>query len=266
MPPGKGPAVAQRILAHYAGCASLLEASFTGAPIVFANFPRGFHAPPRFRVTQIPLSSSRIGWLVQREYAVEFHGWAPMPEEPERLRFGRILLDPPRGEHSFKAVRDAALRLREQLQAAALDAIPTVDGLGGITLWLPFAQAPPAAKIRVRLQRLCARAAALEPDRLCIGPLPSGTKVRLDASSNAPGRYSVLPYSLRGTPALPVCVPVTWEELRRQRAAVVCTAEAWPARFDKYGDLFAQGGVRLGAANAISRSSSAMEGPLKCSV
>lgn len=257
MPPANGPpAVAPRVLAYYAGCAALLEASFTGAPIVFADFPRGFHAPPRFRVTQIPLSSARIGWLVQREYAVEFHGWASMPGEPERLNFGRILLDPPRGEHSFKDVRDAALRLREQLQAAGYDAIPVVDGLGGITLWLPFAQAPPATKIRVRLQRLCARVAALDPDRLCTGALPSGTRVRLDASSNAPGRYSVLPYSLRGTPALPVCTPVSWDELRKQRAAIVCTAETWSARFDKHGDLFADGAIALASQGLRTRRGS----------
>lgn len=261
MPPGSSsPAVALRVLAHYAGCAALLDASFAGAPIVFADFPRGFHAPPRFRVTQIPLSAARIGWLVQREYAVEFHGWASLVGEPERLRFGRILLEPPRDEHSFGEVRDAALMVREALAGAGYDAIPVVDGTGGISLWLPLAQAPPAPKIRVRLQRLCARVVALHPDALAIGPLASTSRVRIDASINAPGRYSVLPYSLRGTPALPVCTPVTWEELSALRAPVVATAETWPARFDAHGDLFARAAAELSTQHLRTRRAAASEG------
>lgn len=234
MPPGHSqPAVAPRVLAHYAGCAALLDASFTGSPVVFADFPKGFHAQPRFRVTQIPLSAARIGWLVQREYAVEFHGWAPEPSEPDCLRFGRIAVEP-RTEGAFPDVRDAALRVREHLQAAGFDAIPVLDGLGGITLWIPFAQPPPAAKIRLRLSRLCAR---VTPHKA----------VRLDASVNAPGRYSVLPYSLRGTPALPVATPVSWNELATAHAPVVCTAETWREWHDAHGDAFARAVFALSA-------------------
>ncbi len=246
MPPGSNQlAVVPRVLAHYASCAALLDASFAGSPIVFVDFPRGFHAPPRFRVTQMTLSAARIDWLVQREYAIEFHSWAPLPGEPERLRFGRILLEPPRGQRAFAHMKEAALVMREQLRAAECDAVPLLDGTGGIVLWLPFIEAPLATKVRARLQRLCARAAALYPRLLCSGALPSEKCVRLDASTNAPGQYSPLPYSLRGTPALPVCTPVTWEELETLRAPVVCTAESWPARLSAQGDLFAQGVAKL---------------------
>lgn len=241
MPPGQ-PAVASRVLAHYAGCAALLDASFAGAPIVFADFPRGFHAPPRFRVTQIPLSTARIGWLVQREYAVEFHGWAPDVAQPEYLRFGRVVLEP-RGEAGFPDVRDAALRVREELAAIGCDAIAVVDGIGGIVLWIPFAQPPAAAKIRARLMRLCARVA------------PHAPSVRLDATVNTPGRYTVLPYSLRGTPALPVATPTGWTELAKQRAPVVSTAETWREWHDSHGDVFARASVALGSQRFRARRS-----------
>ena len=264
MPPGSNqPAVVPRVLAHYASCATLLDASFAGSPIVFADFPRGFHAPPRFRVTQLCLSTARIDWLVQREYAIEFHSWAPLPGEPERLRFGRILLEPPRAERGFAQMKEAALVMREQLRTAAdCDAIPLLDGTGGIALWLPLLDAPLATKVRARLQRLCARAAALHPRLLCSGALPSEKRVRLDASTNAAGQYSPLPYSLRGTPALPVCTPVTWDELKSLRAPVVCTAESWPARFDACGDLFAAGAAALAQQRLRTRRPAASESAL----
>lgn len=231
--------MAARVLAHYARTAALLDASFSGSAIVFADFPRGLHARPHFRVTQIPLSTLRIGWLVQREYAVEFHGsGAPLEGEPDRLRYGRIALEPPRNEHRFSRIRDAALLLREQLRSAGYDAIPVVDGLGGIVLWLPFSEAPAATKIRARLKRLCGHAAARYPSIFKATMLPSEHCVRLDASVNAPAQYGVLPYSLRGTPALPMAAPVTWDELAALRATVVCTAETWPQRFQAAGDLF----------------------------
>lgn len=255
MPPGSNDAsVTPRVLAHYARCAALLEAGFAGSPIVFADFPRGLHAPPRFRVTHIPFSSARLGWLVQREYAIEFHTWAPLPKEPERFRFGRILLEPPpRSDGGFTRVKEAALVLREQLQAAGYDAVPIVDGLGGIALWLPFGEAPPATKLRMKLQRLCARAAAAYPALLCAGP-PVGDRVRLDTSTNTPGRYSALPYSLRGTPGLPVCSPVTWLEMEHLRSQIVCSAESFPARLAQHGDLFASAVAALSAQRLRERA------------
>jgi DNA primase len=228
VPPGINDAgVIPRVLAHYARCAPLLEAGFAGSPIVFADFPRGLHGAARFRITHIPFSSARLGWLVQREYAIEFHTWAPLPGHPERLRFGRILIEPS-SNAGFARVKEAALAVREHLLTAELDAIPLVDGIGGIALWLPFSEAPPATRMRSKLQRLALRAAATHP------------RVRIDAATNAPGRYSPLPYSLRGMPNLPVCSPVEWAELEGLRSAIVCSAESFPARIAARAHLFAK--------------------------
>jgi DNA primase len=224
-------AVIPRVLAHYARCATLLERSFGGSPIVFADFPRGLYGGERFRITHIPLSAERIGWLVRREYAIEFHGWAPVQESPERLRFGRIAVLPESGA-GFRNLKEGALAVRQELLAAGLDAIPVLDGLGGATLWLPLLESPPAAKIRLRAERICTR-------------LGRKRNVTIDATINAAGCYSPLPYSLRGAAGLPVCAPVAWEEFARLRSPVVCTAETFPAHFAKHGDLFAQGVERL---------------------
>ncbi|HEY9085605.1 MAG TPA: hypothetical protein VIN40_06685 [Candidatus Tyrphobacter sp.] len=242
MPPGiNDAAVIPRVLAHYARCAPLLEAGFAGSPIVFADFPRGLNGSPRFRVTHIPFSSARLGWLVQREYAIEFHTWAPLPGQPERLRFGRILLQPV-GHAAFPRVKQAALALREQLLIADLDAVPLVDGVGGVALWLPFSEAPPANRIRTKLQRLCVRVAGAYPN------------VHFNTATNAPGRYSPLPYSLRGLPNLPVCSPVEWEELEKLRSPIVCSAQSFPARIAERGDLFASAAAALAAQQLYPRA------------
>lgn len=224
---GPSAAAIPRVLAHYGRSAALLERAFAGTPIVFADFPRGFRAMPRMRVTHITLSAERIGWLVQREYAIEFHTWAPMPGSPDRLQFGRIAVEP-NAREGFRGVKEIALATRDELLSAGYDANPVLDGVGGVVLWLPFTESPTAAKIRLKLERICARVAVRR-------------KARLDASINAPGHYSPLPYSLRGTPGLPVCAPVTWAELERLRAPVVCSAETFPPRFARVGDLFARG-------------------------
>jgi DNA primase len=228
---GPNVAVIARVLAHYGRCAALLERSFAGSPIVFADFPRGFHAQPRFRITHVTLSAERIGWLVQREYAIEFHTWAPLATSAERLQFGRIAIEP-NARHGFRGVKEIALATRAELLAAGYDAIAVLDGIGGVVLWLPFPESPPAAKIRLKLERICAR-------------VPVRRKAKLDASINATGSYSPAPYSLRGTTGLPVCAPVAWSEFERLRAGFVCSAETFPTRLEKAGDLFALGIERL---------------------
>ncbi|TAM60826.1 hypothetical protein EPN52_04225 [bacterium] len=86
-------ALQPRILAHYQMVGPLLERSFAGAPIVYASFPAGFEQPARYRVLGIPLSERKLLWACHRYDAVEFYTWAPLPQDEDRLRFARILVE-----------------------------------------------------------------------------------------------------------------------------------------------------------------------------
>ncbi|HVA37289.1 MAG TPA: hypothetical protein VNJ51_06725 [Candidatus Dormibacteraeota bacterium] len=243
-------ALQPRILAHYQAVGPLLERSFAGAPIVYANFPAGLDHTRYFRVLGVPLSERKLVWTCHRYYAVEFHTWAPLPEDEDRLRFARILLEPqpatPAHPKTLEArIKEAALAVREALQTLGLDAIPLLDGTGGIALWVPFADAPHAAPLRAWLHRLAARVIAKHPALVSGEPNSHADgRVHLHVSSNAPGHYSAMPYSLRGARDLPVCTPIRWQELSEVHHGQF-TADTIQQRLAAHGDVFAAEAARL---------------------
>lgn len=147
-------AVMPEVLAHYTLVGPLLEASFAGTPIVFAHYPQGLDKPARYRVTTVQLSMKKLLWLVHSEYAIEFFTWAPALLDVGALRFGRILLAAPPNV-AFERVKLASLAMRALLfDAAKLEAVPLLDGGTGMSLWIPFADAPQAEVLRPWLHRL----------------------------------------------------------------------------------------------------------------
>jgi len=49
-----------QILDYYRLAGPLIEATFGGEPIVYANFPQGFGEKPHFVVTDVPLSKQNM--------------------------------------------------------------------------------------------------------------------------------------------------------------------------------------------------------------
>jgi DNA primase len=227
-------ALETRVLSHYYLVAETIAKHFAGEPIVFANFPAGFDKPPHWHRTQVPLSSNKLLWLCHRMFAVEFHGWAPLPNQLDRLRFARILL-----ESSPDASRRdlAAITLRDMLAEYRLQAAPIFDGNGGIALWIPFADAPGAQEVRTWLHAFCNNAVARRPDLFTTEPNTHDVKrVHLHVSSNAAWHFSILPYSLRGADGFPVATPFRWEELDSLNGAL--RVDAFAERWKKHGDVF----------------------------
>jgi len=227
-------ALETRVLSHYYLVAETIAKHFAGEPIVFANFPAGFDKPPHWHRTQVPLSANKLLWLCHRMFAVEFHGWAPLPNQLDRLRFARILL-----EHSPDAARRnlGAATLRDMLAEYKLQAAPIFDGNEGIALWIPFADAPAAETVRPWLHALCNDAVARRPDLFTTEPNTHDVKrVHLHVASNAAWHFSVLPYSLRGAPGFPVATPFRWEELDTLNGAL--NADAFVHRWKNHGDVF----------------------------
>lgn len=231
-------ALLSSVLDHYRRVGPLIARSFAGAPIVYEAFPKGLDAQGYYRITDVALSESKLLWCVHRYRAVEFHTWAPLPGDDERLRFARIIIEAA-GE-TFERVKLAALALRATLFESHIEAVPLVDGRDGIALWIPLAEAPQATVVRSWLHALCGGAVARHPDLLSMqaNTIRDG-RVHVHVSSNAARHFSALPYSLRGRTGLPVCTPIAWEELGTC-AAVVATAQTIAQRLDTHGDLFAQ--------------------------
>ncbi|TAM74551.1 hypothetical protein EPN44_10985 [bacterium] len=73
---------------------------------------------------------------------------------------------------------------------------------------------PHAQPLRTWLHQLCARVVAKHPRLVTTEPNSNADgRAHLQVSSNARGRFSAMPYSLRGEPDLPVCTPIDWAEL-----------------------------------------------------
>lgn len=251
-------AVMPKVLAHYDVVAPLLEQSFAGAPIVFRNYPGGLQTNGVFHVTSYPLEAKTLLWLVHAKFAIEFHTWAPLPTDEDRLRFARILLEAPPGVE-FPRVTKAAIAMRDLLRHEyKLHAIPIVDGGSGIALWVPLADAPHAAPLRAWLHVVANRAATLHPDLISTEPnTHDDGRVHVHVSSNAAGHYSAMPYSVRA-PNLTVATPVSWHELEELPSASTFTVESFPERLKLFGDLFAKEVAHAGRQSAPCTSETLM--------
>ena len=238
-------AILPAVLAYYEMAGPVIEATFGGEPIVYANFPDGFGPHMgHFGITDVPLSTNKLLWLVHRVYAIEFHSWAPLLTDEDRLRFGRILITRPLHDN-FAQICEGARILRRQLHAVGLDAAALQDGHNGLALWVPFADAPHGAVARAWLNKFCDQAVADNPELFTKEPnTHDSSRVHLHVTSNARHHYSILPYSVRGVSDLPVATPITWDELDKMPLAV--RARAFAAWIEKRGDVFAAEVKRIG--------------------
>jgi DNA primase len=235
-----------RVFEYYTAVAPIIEAGFAGAPIIYSTVPTPTHQRGEFRVTGIPLSAQGLLGLVRAEDALSFFTWAPLPGESHRLRFARILLEAPPGV-GFDRVRLAALAMRAALfESRQWQAVALLDGGNGIALWVPLTDAPQAPPLRSWLHQLCARAVEAHPDLLStqLNTHHDG-RVHLHVSSNAAGRGSALPYSLR-PPNCTVCTPIRWGELAQTGGAGAFDDAAIRRRLADCGDVFAAEVARIG--------------------
>lgn len=233
--------IQERVLAHYRLAGPLIAAHLAETPIVFRNYPDGnLDGPGLYHVTDVPLSVNKLLWLVHAKYAIEFHTWAPLPGDRDRLRFARLLLEAA-PDLPFERTKLAALALRAVLfERSQVEAIAVLDGSNGIALWVPLADAPHAAPLRLWLHAIANEAAARHPDLISteLNTHKDG-RVHLHVSSNAAGRFSADPYSLRGA-GLTVATPIAWEELGPLARAGAYTIDTFRQRLKTAGDVFAQ--------------------------
>lgn len=254
------PAIRGRLLAHYGWVGDWIAASFERPPLIVAYYAHGLGGDETYSGTwQQPLPEmvpsvevqmadgprlypgcvkNALLWLVQRG-AVGFGSWTPTADNPEAVRYARLRLRPNPGA-TDATLRTALKSVRAVLQTIALDAVPVLEGPGA-TLFIPFAGAPTYEAVRTFLFNVALRAAANAPDTIVPErrpreePVPGHIEITI--RSNAPGRFSSLPYTLLGGSQLSMATPVVWEELDKVHA--VNSEAAVGVRLQR-GDVFAQ--------------------------
>jgi DNA primase len=170
-------------LAYYQAVLPRIAESFDGIPLVWATYANTpvtpstvggpvFHGPLRDRVHNLPtvdvpleragvraylkLGRRTVDWLLEYHHAVEFHSWTPTKNSPTKLRYARILLE-------NNNVRDAAIALKDMLINRGVQAIPLLDGNGGVALYIPFNDASHYDDVRRWLHVVANEAAASRP-------------------------------------------------------------------------------------------------------
>ena len=144
--------------------------------------------------------------------AREFYSWFPIAQDPSRARFARFLLERNGGVESIP-VKQAAAAVREVLDNEGFGSIPLLDGAGNVVLFVPVGQAPPFDLVRAWCHAIAREAIMFRPDLISADLNTQDDKrVHLHVSTNAQGRFSIVPYSLRFTSGY-VATPVRWDEL-----------------------------------------------------
>jgi DNA primase len=226
-----------RIDQHRNGRGSLAPRSASG--IVTTIPSAGYTCLTASRISIRPTrAKNSLLWLVYRG-AVGFGSWTPTVEHPDAVRYARMLFRPNVGA-TDATLRTALQSMRTVLQTIAIDAVPLLEGRGG-ALFIPFAGAPSYEAVRAFLNSLVLRAAASIPDTIVPEHKPheepASGKIEVTVRSNAPGRFSSLPYALLGGSQLSMVTPVSWQELDNVRLAA--DEAAIGVRLQR-GDVFAQ--------------------------
>ena len=229
-----GQADTDTLLRHYAVAGPLMERAFGATPFVWSTLPGGFsgptifhrplspHTKPKGPVVDVPtaagvhrypaLSAERIEGLV-RHGAVEFYSWPPCIADPTRVRFARLLLETASPEQWLE-LNDGLDAVEGVLFEAKIESLRVYDGGNGVALWIPFCNAPSYEDVRTWLHAQCAQAILRNPSALTLEPNSrGGPPVHLHVQTNAVGRFSVLPYSVRAKPGFPVAMPIDLDDI-----------------------------------------------------
>jgi bifunctional non-homologous end joining protein LigD len=174
--------------------------------------PRRGAASPDVTVYPVVQEAEHLAYLANQG-AIELH--VPTSRITGEFRPDRIVidLDPPEG--ALAAVRQAAKRVREKLDALKLEVVPVATGSKGYHLVAVIAPSVDGDTIAVATQKLAALLAADHPEELTtvFRTALRGGRVFIDWMRNNPGATVVAPYSVRARARASVAAPLHWEEI-----------------------------------------------------
>jgi bifunctional non-homologous end joining protein LigD len=129
---------------------------------------------------------------------------------PDKLIFD---LDPPSDD--FAIVREAALALREVLDAIGLPPFVMTTGQSGLHVAVPLDRSADFDTVRAFARDVAELVAGRHPDRFTTAGRKKKRRGRLflDYLRNSYGQHGAAPYAVRPRPAAPIATPLDWDEL-----------------------------------------------------
>jgi bifunctional non-homologous end joining protein LigD len=178
-------------------------------------------------------------WVVNLG-CIDLNQWYARCDDVDRPDYLHFDLDPGPGVR-FPRVLEAALVVRDALDALGMTPLVKTTGSSGVHLYVPIARAPLQKRVWTFAKALAQALAAKHPKLLTseyrIADRPKG-RVLVDYNQNAWGRTLASIYSARPKKGASVSTPVTWREVERGIAIEDFHIGNVPARVKKLGDLW----------------------------
>ena len=151
-------------------------------------------------------------WFANQR-AVEYHPTLVRADRLDRATHLVLDLDPPEGA-GFAAAAQAALLVRQALDAVGLRGAVKTSGAKGVHVFVPIDEVPTLDVAAAATRAIAERAAALDPEIATTEFMKEnrGGRVFVDAT-RVGGSTVVLAYSARVRPGATVSFPVRWEDL-----------------------------------------------------
>lgn len=251
------------LLQYYADIAPVLLPYLADRAMVMKRYPNGAYgkcffmkrapAPRPDWIETCPIehaSGSVIDFPIVQDLAsllwvvnlgcIDLNPWYARCDDVDRPDFLHFDLDPVPGA-GFEQVREAALIVRDALEALAMPTYVKTTGSKGLHVYVPIVRGPTQKEVwtfaKALAQTLADAHAALLTAEYRIAKRPHG-RVLVDYNQNAWGRTLASVYSPRPKPRAPVSTPVTWAEVEGGIAIADFRLDNVPARVRAIGDLW----------------------------
>ncbi|HEX9947119.1 MAG TPA: non-homologous end-joining DNA ligase [Allosphingosinicella sp.] len=161
---------------------------------------------------------------------LEMHPWGVKVEAPDRADRIVFDLDPAEGL-DFEAVIEAALEVRDRLEALGLVSFVKTTGGKGLHVVVPVEATAPWKEVKSFARGVSAEMAADAPDKYLtkISKAERTGRIFIDYLRNDPTSTAVAPYSTRSRQGAPVAMPIPWEQVKSGLDPCHYTLETVPA-------------------------------------
>lgn len=227
------------IIDYYRRMGPVMLPHMEGRPLTMHRFPEGItepgfyhkeapdYFPPWIRrveimveeegATQPQITCDNLETLVYiaNQSCITPHIWLSTVDNlncPDKLIFD---LDPPGDE--FEIVRQAALELREIMEALNLVPFVMTTGSKGLHVVIPLEPTTPFDETREFARDVAAVLVERRPQQYTLEMRKDKRRRRLflDYLRNSYAQNSVAPYALRAKSGAPVATPIAWDELTK---------------------------------------------------
>ncbi|MEP6992177.1 MAG: non-homologous end-joining DNA ligase [bacterium] len=178
-------------------------------------------------------------WVVNLG-CIDLNQWYARCDDVDRPDSVQFDLDPV-PDASFARVLDAALVVRDALEALGMRPLVKTTGSSGVHVAVPIVRGPRQKEVWTFAKALSQTLAGTHPKLLTaeyrIAARPKG-RVLVDYNQNAWGRTLASIYSVRPRPAAPVSTPLRWSEVEAGVRLEDFRLDNVPARLTSSGDLW----------------------------